>query len=63
MKLRKGEYNVRIVVDDDGTPEVGFVLRLYGGDNAKVMEWKSAPESTRHALETALFNGSIAITK
>ncbi len=61
MKLRKGDYNVRITVDEDGLPEVGFVHRLYGGDKAKDMEWKSAPESTRNALEAALLNGVSAI--
>ncbi len=58
MKLRKGCYNVRIVVDAEGTPEVGFVHRLYGGENAKAMEWKDSPESTRKAIGTALLNGS-----
>lgn len=62
-KLRKGCYNVRVTVDEDGTPEVGFVHRLYGGDNAKTQEWKDAPESTRDALGTALFNGAILLRK
>ena len=58
MKLRKGCYNVRITVDDAGKPELGFVHRLYGGDNAHIQEWKSAPESTRNAILEALTVGS-----
>ncbi len=57
MKLRKGCYNVRINVDENGIPDVGFVDRLYGGDNAKTQVWDDAPESTRKALE-ALLKGS-----
>ena len=51
-KIREGCYNVRITVDEDGRPEVGFIHRLYR--NGEGRAWKSAPESTRKAIEAAL---------
>lgn len=62
MKLRPGEYNVRVVVDKDGTSRLGFVHRLYKnttswmceGKRQRVDEWRDAPESTRRAFDERL---------
>ena len=60
MKIRKGKYNVRIIVEDDGRISLGYVDRLYERKNGHWQghEWKGAPDSTRIAIETALIVGT-----
>ena len=67
MKIRKGVYNVRLDVDDDGNTKVGFVHRLYSGGKQPITgklaslvgaprdkEWRAAPKSTKSSIEKML---------